>query len=88
MINANIILHIEIKTNLIYSFKSEIQRGAGEIVHYSKALTSPPGMSTSLGEIQAYIVVHGQKRLDLYNVEPWSKVYSTTTRTTERKSNY
>ena len=45
--------NIEMKTKVIYSFKSEIYGGAGEIVDYSKTLTSPPGLFTSLEEIQA-----------------------------------
>ena len=55
MIMANITPYINMRTMVIYSFKSEIHRGAGEIVDYSKTLTSPPGMFTSLEEIQAYI---------------------------------
>ena len=55
MIMDNITPHIEMRTKLIYSFKSEIHQGAGEVVDYSKTLTSPPGMFTSLEEIQAYI---------------------------------
>ena len=43
------------RTQVIYSFKSEIHRGAGEIVDYSKTLTSPPVAFTSLEEISAYI---------------------------------
>ena len=75
MIMANITLHIEIRTKVIYSFKSEIHWDAGEIVDYSKTLTSPPGMFTSLKEIQAYIEECEQKPLDLDNEEVWSKVY-------------
>ena len=41
-IMAKIIPHIEMRTKVIYSFKSEIHRGAGEIVDYSKTLTLPP----------------------------------------------
>ena len=56
MIMDNITPHIEMRTKLIYSFKSEIHQGAGEVVDYSKTLlTLPPGMFTSLEEIQAYI---------------------------------
>ena len=55
MIMANITPHIEMRTKVIYSFKSEIHRGAGEIKDYNKTLTSPPGMFTSLREIQVYI---------------------------------
>ena len=55
MIMANITPYINMRTKIIYSFKSEIHRGAGEIVDYSKTLTSPPFMFTSLEEIQAYI---------------------------------
>ena len=55
MIMANITPHIEMQTNVVYSFKLDIHRGAGEIVPYYKTLTSPPGMFTSLEEIQAYI---------------------------------
>ena len=67
MIVANITLHTEMRTKVIYSFKSEIHRGAGEIVPYHKILTSPPGMFTGLGEIQAYIKECEQKQLDLDN---------------------
>ena len=56
MIMDNVTPHIEMRTKLIYSFKSEIHQGAGEVVDYSKTLlTLPPGMFTSLEEIQAYI---------------------------------
>ena len=69
MIVANITLHIEMRTKVIYSFKSEIHRDAGEIVPYYKTLTSPPVMFTGLGEIQAYIKECEQKQLDLDNKE-------------------
>ena len=52
MIMTNITPHIEMRTKVIYSFKSEIHRGAGEIVDYSKTLTSPPGMFTGLGRFE------------------------------------
>ena len=55
MIMANITPHIEMKTKVIYSFKSEIYGGTGEVVDYSKTLTSPPDLFTSLEEIQAYL---------------------------------
>ena len=41
MIMANITPHIEMKTKVIYSFKSEIHQGAGEVMDYNKTLTSP-----------------------------------------------
>ena len=63
-------------------------RGAGEIKPYSKALDSSPGMFTSLKEIQVFIEEYEQKLLDLDNEEVWSKVYLSTTRTTELRSNY
>ena len=85
---GNITTHIEIRVKVIYSFKAEIHRGAGEIVDYSKTLTSPPGMFTSLEEIQVYIEECEQKRLDLENEEVWSKAYLPTTRTTEARGNY
>ena len=53
MIIASITPHIEMRAKVIYSFKSEIHRNVGEIVDYSKTLTSPLGMFTSLVEIQA-----------------------------------
>ena len=55
MIMANITPHIEMRVKVIYSFKSVIYRGAGEIKPYSKTLDSSPGMFTSLKEIQAFI---------------------------------
>ena len=51
MIMDKITPHIEMRVNEIYSFKTEINRGVGEIVDYSKTLTSPPGMFTGLEEI-------------------------------------
>ena len=73
---------------MIYSFKSVIHRGAGEIKPYSKTLDSQPGMFTSLKEIQAYIEEFEQKRLDVDNEEVWSKAYLPATRTTEARGNY
>ena len=55
---------------------------------YSKTLISTPGMCTSLAEIQAYIEEYEQKRLDLENVEVWSKAYLPATKTTETQGNY
>ena len=65
----NITPHIETRVKVIYSFKSVIYRGGGEIKPYSKTLDSAPGMFTSLKEIQAYIEECKQKWLDLDNVE-------------------
>ena len=87
-IMAKIIPHIEMRTKVIYSFKSEIHRGAGEIVDYSKTLTLPPGISTSLEGIQAYIEECEQKWLDLDNEKLWSKAYLPADRTNEARGNY
>ena len=91
--NTNIIMdkitqHIEMRTKVVYAFKAEIHRGAGEIVDYSKTLSSPPGMFTSLQEIRKYIEECEQKRLDLDNEEVWSKAYLPSTRTTKVQGNY
>ena len=88
MIMANIPPCIEMSTKVIYSFKSEINCGAGEINDYNKTLTSPPVMFTNLKEIQAYIEECEQKRLDLDNEEVWLKAYLPTDRTTEARGNY
>ena len=48
----NITPYIEIRVKVIYSFKSVIYRGNGEIKDYSKTLDSAPGMFTGLKEIQ------------------------------------
>ena len=88
MIMDNITPHIEMRVKVIYSFKSVIYRGNGEIKDYSKTLDSAPGMFTSLKEIQAYIEECEQKRLDLDNEEVWSKAYLPATRTTEVRGNY
>ena len=69
MIMTNITPHIEMRTKVIHSLKSEFYRRAGEIKDYSKTLNSPPGMFTSLKEIQGYIEECEQKRLDLDNEE-------------------
>ena len=87
-IMANITPHTEMRTKIIYAFKSEINRGAGEVVDYSKTLTSPRGMFASLEEIQAYTEECEQKRLDLDNEKVWSKGYLPATRTTEAWGNY
>ena len=55
MIMDIIIPHVKTSTKIIYSYKSEIHRGAGEIMDYSRMLSSPLGMFASLEEIQAYI---------------------------------
>ena len=75
MIMDNITPHIEMRVKVIYSFNAEMHRGSGEIVDYSKTLTSPPGRFTSLEEIQAYFEECEQKPLDLENEEVWSKDY-------------
>ena len=74
MIMANITPHIEMRVKVIYSFKSVIYRGAGEIKPYSKTLDSSRGMLTSLKEIQTFIEECEQKRFDLDNEEVWSKL--------------
>ena len=51
-------------------------------------IISPPGMFTSLKEIQAYIEECEQKRLDLDNEEVCLKAYLPTKRTTEAQGNY
>ena len=88
MIMANITLHTEMGVKVIYSFKSVIYRGGGEIKPCSKTLDSSSGMFTSLKEIQAYIEACEQKRLDLDNEEVWSKAYLPSTRTTKVRGNY
>ena len=54
-IMVNITLQIEMRVKVIFSFKSVIYLGGGEIKPYNKTLDSSPGMFTSLKEIQAYI---------------------------------
>ena len=85
---ANIRSHIEMMVKVIYSFKSMIYRGGGEIKPYSKTLNSSSGMFTSLKEIQAYIEECEQKRLDLDNKEVWSKAYLPATKATKVRGNY
>ena len=55
MIMDIIIPHVKTSTKIICSYKSEIHRGAGEIMDYSRMLNSPLGMFASLEEIQEYI---------------------------------
>ena len=88
MIMANITPHIEMRTKVINSFKSEIHRAAGKTVDYSKTLTLPRGMFTSLEEIQAYVEECEQKWLDLDYDEVWSKAYLPAERTTEARGSY
>ena len=88
MIMANITPHTEMRVKVIYSFKSEVHRGVGDIVPYSKTIDLPPGMFASLKEIQAHIEECEQKRLDLDNEEVWPKAYLSPERTTEARGNY
>ena len=88
VVMANLTLHIEMRAKVSYSFKSEIDQGADKIVDYNKTLTSPPGMFTSLKEIQAYIEACEQNLLDLENTEVWSMVCLPAARTTETKRIY
>ena len=88
MIMANIKPRNEMRTKVIFSFKSKIHRGAGESVPYHQTLTSPPGIFTSLEEVQTYIQECEQKRLDLDNEEVCSKAYLPAKRTIEERGNY
>ena len=88
MIMGNITPHTEMRVKVIYSFKSVIYRGGGEIKPCSKTLDSSPSMFTNLKEIQAYTEECEQKRLDLDKEEIWSKAYLRATRTTEVRGNY
>ena len=88
MIMTSITPHIETRVNVIYSCKSVTYCGNGEIKDYIKTLNSVPGMFASLKEIQEYVEVCEQIRLDLDNEAVWSKVYLATTRTTEVRGNY
>ena len=62
---------VKVRVKVIYSFKSVIYWGNGEIKDYNK--TSAPGIFASLKEIQEYIEAYEQIRLDLDNEEVWSK---------------
>ena len=84
---ANIIQHFEMRVKVVYSFKSVIYRGVGEIKDYSKTLDSSPGIFTGLKQIRAYFQECEQKRLDLDNKEVWLKAYLPATRTTEVRDN-
>ena len=68
MIMANITSQIEIKSKLIYSFKSEVHCGAAKIVDYNKKLTSPPSIFSNAEDFQAYIEECVKKLLDLENM--------------------
>ena len=59
---AKLTRHIEMETKIIYSFKQEIHRGAGETMDYIDGLITlhygyRPDMFISLEEIQVYIEV-------------------------------
>ena len=88
MTMATITPQIEIKTKLIYSFKSKVHCAAAKIVDYSKKLTSPPGIFSNAEEFQAYIKECVQKLLDLENAGVFSKPYLPATRATETQGNY
>ena len=85
---ANITSQIEIKSKLIYSFKSEVPCGAVKIVDYNKKLTSPPSIFSNAEDFQAYIEECVKKLLDLENAGVWSKPYLPATRTAETQGNY
>ena len=86
---ANITPHIEMRTKVIYSFKSEVHRGVGDIMPFSKSLDSPLRMfRRRCEEIRAYIEECEQKPLDLDNEVVWPKVYLPAERTIEARGNY
>ena len=67
-------------------------RISGNLNHVNSKLVmtlqTPPGMFTSLAEIKEYIEACEQKRLDLDNVEVWSKAYVPKDPTTDTVSSY
>ena len=69
-------------------FNSEIHRSAGEIVPYYKTLTSPPGMFTSLEDIQTYNEECEQKRTWITKKYGQRLIYLPAERTTEARGNY
>ena len=81
MIMANLAPHNQMRTKVIYSFKSEIHWVVGEVVDYKNYICA------SLEEIQAYIKECEQNQFDMENAEVWSKAYLPATRKTEIQGN-
>ena len=79
---------IETRTKVIHAFSCVIYRGQGEIIEYSKTFKAPSGTFSSLAEIKEYIRQCEQKRLDLEDVETWSKAYLPATATYNSKGVY
>ena len=79
---------IETRTKVIHAFSCVIYRGQGEIIEYSKTFKAPPGTFSSLDDIKEYIRQCEQKRLDLEDVETWSKAYLPATATFNSKGVY
>ena len=79
---------IETRTKVIHAFSCVIYRGQGEIIEYSKTFKAPPGTFSSLADIKEHIHQCEQKRLDLEDVETWSKAYLPATATYNSKGVY
>lgn len=80
--------HIELRCNVIYTFRAEIYQADQVIKGYVKMINPPLEMCTSLAEIKEYIEACEQKRWYLDNVELWSKAYMPKEPTTDTAGNY
>ena len=79
LIFDNIKSVVEMRTKVIYSFSCDIFQAKNEVIRYHKTMSNNKTF-TSLREIENYIKECELRRLDLDNVEVWSKAYLPATR--------
>ena len=71
---ATITPHIDMRVVVVYSFSYDIYQGDGGVTEYHKSKTTKGSLS-SLTEIKTFIEACEMQRLDIEDVEFWSKAY-------------
>ena len=79
---ARITPHVDMRVVVVYSFSCDIYQGDGGVTKYAKS-KSTKGSLSSLADIEAFIEQCEMQRLDIEDVEFWSKAYLPSERTIE-----
>ena len=82
VVMAKITPRVDMRVVVVYSFSCDIYQGDGGVTRYHKT-KSTEGSLSSLADIEAFIQQCEMKRLDIEDVEFWSKAYVPAERTIE-----
>ena len=82
VVMARITPHVDMRVVVVYSFSCDIYQGDGGVTKYHKS-KSTKGSLSSLADIEAFIEQCEMQRLDIEDVEFWSKAYVPAERTIE-----